>query len=77
MLGLLYHFNNYMKYLLTVITFFITCSSYSQSRSLDYFIKQALENSPLIKDYNNQNYFKVGQPDFKSIVKNTGKLYQQ
>lgn len=43
-----------MKYLLTaVIT--LSCSvCFGQLRTLDFFIEQAKENSPLIKDYNNQ-----------------------
>ncbi len=43
-----------MKYFFIVTIVFITCSTYGQTHTLDYFIRQAKENSPLIKDYNNQ-----------------------
>ncbi|MCW3106420.1 MAG: hypothetical protein JWQ09_926 [Segetibacter sp.] len=43
-----------MKYSFTVLLIFITCSSYAQNHTLDFFIGQAQQNSPLIKDYNNQ-----------------------
>lgn len=43
-----------MKYLFTVIIVLITYNSYAQNHSLDFFIHQAQENSPLIKEYNNQ-----------------------
>lgn len=43
-----------MKYYFTVAIIFITFSSYAQDYTLDFFINRAQENSPLIKDYNNQ-----------------------
>ncbi len=43
-----------MKYLFTVIIVLITYDSYAQNHTLDFFIQQAQENSPLIKEYNNQ-----------------------
>ncbi len=43
-----------MKYFLTVIIILISTFCYSQDHSLDFFISQATDNSPLIKDYNNQ-----------------------
>ena len=43
-----------MKYLLTLIIVFATCFCYGQNRTLDFFIARAKENSPLIKEYNNQ-----------------------
>ncbi|MGI8636192.1 MAG: TolC family protein [Segetibacter sp.] len=43
-----------MKYFFTVAVIFMTFSSYAQNHTLDFFIQQAQQNSPLIKDYNNQ-----------------------
>lgn len=43
-----------MKYFLTCSIVLITCFGYGQNNTLDYFIQQAQENSPLIKEYNNQ-----------------------
>jgi outer membrane protein TolC len=43
-----------MKYLFSVLIILLTFSSYAQDHTLDFFIQQAQENSPLIKDYNNQ-----------------------
>lgn len=43
-----------MRYFLIVAIVFIRCCCYGQSHTLDFFIAQATENSPLIKDYNNQ-----------------------
>lgn len=43
-----------MKFYLTFIVILITCSCFAQTRTLDYFLQQARDNSPLIKDYNNQ-----------------------
>ncbi len=43
-----------MKYFLTVSIIFISCFCYGQSQTLEFFIRQAEENSPLIKDFNNQ-----------------------
>lgn len=43
-----------MKYFFTCIIILTSCLCFGQARSLDYFIQQAKDNSPLIKDYNNQ-----------------------
>src|SRR4051812_17657065 len=43
-----------MRYLFCILIISITYSSYAQNNSLDYFIQQAQENSPLIKDYSNE-----------------------
>ncbi len=43
-----------MKYFFTAFIFFITYYGYGQNPTLDFFIEQAQENSPLIKDYRNQ-----------------------
>lgn len=43
-----------MKYFFIVIILLITCCGNAQNNTLDFFIRQAEENSPLIKDYNNQ-----------------------
>lgn len=43
-----------MKYFFFVLIICITCSSYGQNPTLDFFIRQAQQNSPLIKSYNNQ-----------------------
>ncbi len=43
-----------MKYSLTVIIVFISFFCCGQSHTLDFFIEKAKENSPLIKDFNNQ-----------------------
>lgn len=43
-----------MKYFFTPIIVFISCCCFGQSHTLDFFIAQAKENSPLIKDFNNQ-----------------------
>ena len=43
-----------MKSLLTAAFFCFSCLCYSQSHTLDFFISQAKQNSPLIKDYKNQ-----------------------
>ena len=43
-----------MKHILSVTIVFICCRCFSQSHTLDFFIARAAENSPLIKDYNNQ-----------------------
>lgn len=43
-----------MKYFFTATFIFITLLSTAQNNTLDYFIQQAQENSPLINDYNNQ-----------------------
>ena len=45
------------RYLSISIFIFISIVAYNQSRNLDYYIKAGIENSPLLKDYNNQiNY---------------------
>jgi hypothetical protein len=43
-----------MKYILTILITITAIISYGQSHSLEYFIQQAQQNSPLIRDYNNQ-----------------------
>ena len=46
-----------MKYLLTIGTFFLftfTSGLYAQTRHLNHYINSSLENSPLLKDYQNQ-----------------------
>lgn len=43
-----------MKYFFTGLITFITYTVTGQNNTLEYFIQQAQENSPLIKDYNNQ-----------------------
>ncbi|WP_018614398.1 TolC family protein [Segetibacter koreensis] len=43
-----------MKYFLTVSIILISCSCFGQSHTLEFFIGQARDNSPLIKDFNNQ-----------------------
>jgi outer membrane protein TolC len=42
------------RYLSIFIFIFISIAAYNQSRNLDYYIKNGIENSPLLKDYNNQ-----------------------
>jgi outer membrane protein TolC len=44
-----------MKWLLSIILFTFTCSvSLAQTKSLDYYISQAVNSSPLLKDLRNQ-----------------------
>lgn len=43
-----------MKYFIILILLSTTSCSYGQNNSLEYFIGQAQDNSPLIKNYNNQ-----------------------
>src|SRR4051812_16644464 len=43
-----------MQYFFTVLLIVINYFGYGQNESLDNFIRQAQENSPLIKDYYNQ-----------------------
>jgi hypothetical protein len=43
-----------MRLFLTACTFFIFCYGFGQNNTLEFFIAQAEENSPLIKDFNNQ-----------------------
>ena len=42
------------RYLSISIFIFISIVAFNQSRNLDYYIKAGIENSPLLKDYNNQ-----------------------
>ncbi len=42
------------KYLITIFSFGISLSVFSQNNTLDYFLRRALENSPLLNDYRNQ-----------------------
>src|SRR5947209_4890705 len=43
-----------MKYLLVVFLWIAAFSARSQARNLDFFIQQARQNSPVIRDYENQ-----------------------
>lgn len=43
-----------MKFYLSIILFLICTVSFAQSRTLDYFLQQASQNSPVAKDYRNQ-----------------------
>ena len=43
-----------MKHLISVLFLLIGFFCFAQNRSLDYFIQQASQNSPVIKDYQNQ-----------------------
>lgn len=43
-----------MKYFIAVIIIFHSFCSYAQNNTLNYFIELAQQNSPLIRDYNNQ-----------------------
>lgn len=43
-----------MKYLLSGILLLTAFQSFSQVRTLDYFLQQATQNSPVVKDYQNQ-----------------------
>ncbi len=42
------------KYLIIVLFLLPAIDLYAQKKSLDYYINQALDNSPLLKDYKNQ-----------------------
>ncbi len=42
------------SFLILILTLFVTAFSYSQNRTLDYYISTGLKNSPLLNDYNNQ-----------------------
>jgi outer membrane protein TolC len=42
------------SFLFLILTLFVTAYSYSQNRTLDYYISTGLKNSPLLNDYNNQ-----------------------
>lgn len=41
-------------FLFSLAVLFFYCNVFSQSRNLDYYLQAALNNSPLLKDYNNQ-----------------------
>src|SRR5205085_4378000 len=43
-----------MKYFVIILLTLITHLCFSQVRTLDYFLQQANQNSPVIKDYQNQ-----------------------
>lgn len=43
-----------MKYLFCSIFFLNSVICFAQSRNLDYFLKQASQNSPVVRDYQNQ-----------------------
>ena len=43
-----------MKYLTIVFYFLIHSICHAQSHDLEYFIRQAQQNSPVIRDYQNQ-----------------------
>lgn len=43
-----------MKYLLIGFMLLLSLQSFAQSRTLDYFLQQAVQNSPVLKDYQNQ-----------------------
>lgn len=43
-----------MKFILTGFFLLIVFSSFGQTRTLDYFLQQASQNSPVVKDYQNQ-----------------------
>ena len=43
-----------MKFTILLIIFFSFFKSFSQEKDLNYFLEKAQNNSPLIKDYNNQ-----------------------
>ena len=42
------------SFLILILTLFVTAYSYSQNRTLDYYISTGLKNSPLLNDYNYQ-----------------------
>src|SRR5579871_7034143 len=45
-----------MKLFFSFLIITLTCSRISaQDKSLDYYVNEALHNSPLLKDYNNQS----------------------
>src|SRR5690349_18192992 len=43
-----------MKYLFSLITFLAALCAGAQTRNLDFFLGQAEQNSPVVKDYQNQ-----------------------
>jgi outer membrane protein TolC len=46
--------HSFVKFILLFVFTAIFSSTYSQEKTLDYFISSALQNSPLLKDYNSQ-----------------------
>lgn len=42
------------SFLILILILFVTANSYSQKRTLDFYISTGLKNSPLLNDYNNQ-----------------------
>jgi outer membrane protein TolC len=44
----------YKRYLVILIFTFITVIAYNQSRTLDFYLNEGIQNSPLLKDYYNQ-----------------------
>jgi outer membrane protein TolC len=44
----------YKRYLMLLILTFIPVITYNQVRTLDFYINAGIQNSPLLKDYNNQ-----------------------
>src|SRR5660397_97809 len=44
----------YRRYLVILIFTFITVIAYNQSRTLDFYLNEGIQNSPLLKDYFNQ-----------------------
>lgn len=42
------------SFLILIFALFVTTLSYSQSRALDFYVSSGLNNSPLLKDYENQ-----------------------
>src|SRR5215470_15078082 len=43
-----------MKFLLVIVAIFIQCMCFAQSHTLNFFIEQAKQNSPLLNQYRNQ-----------------------
>ncbi len=46
-----------MRYILFSLTLLLANASFSQTHTLNYFVQQAKDNSPLIRDYQNQARF--------------------
>ena len=44
----------YKRYLVILLFTFITVIAYNQSRTLDFYLNEGVQNSPLLKDYYNQ-----------------------
>jgi len=42
------------RYFIVLILSGFAISAYTQSRDLDFYLKQAVQNSPLLNDYRNQ-----------------------